>query len=226
MCASVVEYTMAIIVPAILEETKEGFTVRAEQFERVSEAQRIQVDFCDGVFVAGKTIGIKDVELLNPAVFWEAHIMAKAPTDYFDYQLAGFGLIVVHFEAFADEVALETGLAAIRELGLKAGLGINPETDLQRVVPYASLVDQYTLLTIHPGQQGQTVLPESVDRIRQLRALLPEAVIEVDGGVKLGNIAGVAAAGADLLVVGSALQKDPVRQFQDLQSALLVGIAQ
>lgn len=224
MCPSVVEYIMATIVPAILEETKEGFAARAEQFERVSEAQRIQVDFCDGVFEAGKTIGIKDIELLSPAVFWEAHIMAEAPNDFFDYQLAGFGLIVVHSEAFADDAAVRAALAAIRALGLKVGLGVNPETDFQRVVPYAGLVDQYTLLTIHPGQQGQTMLPESLDRIRQLRTLLPDAVIEVDGGVKAGNIAAVAAAGADLLVVGSALQSDPVRQFQDLQSALLVGV--
>ncbi len=215
---------MAKIVPSILEETKEGFAARAEQFERVPDTQRIQVDFCDGVFVAGKTIGIKDVELLNPAVFWEAHIMAEAPNDFFDYQLAGFGLIVVHFEAFANEPALHAALAAIRGLGLKVGLGINPETDLQRVVSYAGLVDQYTLLTIHPGQQGQAMLPESLGRIHQLRTLLPNAVIEVDGGVKAGNIAAVAAAGADLLVVGSALQNDPVRQFQDLQSALLVGV--
>lgn len=214
---------MATIVPAILEETKEGFAARAEQFERVPEARRIQVDFCDGVFVTGKTVGIKDVELLNPAVFWEAHIMAEAPSDFFDYQLAGFGLIVVHIEAFADDAQVQTALAAIRSLGLKVGLGVNPETDLQRVVPYAGLVDQYTLLTIHPGQQGQTMLPESLGRIHQLRTLLPNAVIEVDGGVKAGNIAAVAAAGADLLVVGSALQDEPVRRFQDLQSALFIA---
>lgn len=214
---------MSTIVPAILESTPEGFSTRAEQFERVPEARRIQVDFCDGVFVAGKTIGIKDVELLNPAVFWEAHIMAEAPNNFFDYQLVGFGLLVVHFEAFVGDAAVRNALAAIRSLGLKVGLGVNPETDLQRVVPYAGLVDQYTLLTIHPGQQGQTMLPESLDRIRQLRTLLPDVVIEVDGGVKSGNIAAVAAAGADLLVVGSALHDDPVRQFQDLQSALLVG---
>ncbi|MBP9686791.1 MAG: hypothetical protein KBD66_03250 [Candidatus Doudnabacteria bacterium] len=213
---------MATIVPAILEETKEGFAARAEQFERVSEAQRIQVDFCDGVFVPGKTISIKDVDLLNPAVFWEAHIMAQAPADFFEYQLAGFGLIIIHGEAYNSEAQVVAALTAIRGLGMKAGLGVNPETDFGGITQYAHLVDQYTLLTIHPGRQGQTILPESFNRIHQLCALLPDSVIEVDGGVKATNIAAVAAAGADLLVVGSALQDDPVRRFQDLQSALLI----
>jgi ribulose-phosphate 3-epimerase len=92
------------------------------------------------------------------------------------------------------------------------------------VVPFHALVDQYTLLTIHPGFQGQELLPESLNRVGQLKTLLPGAVVEVDGGVSARTIVAAAQAGADFLVVGSALREDPVRSYGDLQSILAEGV--
>ncbi len=211
---------MALLVPAILEQTVPAFKNKAEDLEHLPEAQRIQVDFCDGQFVQTETVQVKDVELLNPAFQWEAHIMAVAPSDFFDYQLVGFSTIIVHIEAYPTAAELRTALLQIQSLGLQAGVGVNPETPLAAVVPLADIAQQFTLMTIPPGRQGQAMLPSALSRIAELRALLPNAVIEVDGGVKKENCAAVAAAGADLLVVGSALGTEPVRNFQDLQSSL------
>jgi ribulose-phosphate 3-epimerase len=200
---------MAIIVPAILEKTKEEFLTRAQDYERLSGIQRMQVDFCDGKFVPNTTVSIADIDSLNPAYLWEAHLMVEEPVDFFDYQMSGFGVIIVHYEGFKNPDQLTESLTRIRGYGLKVGLAVNPETDIHKVIPYASLVDQYTLLSIHPGMQGQDFLPESYERIKDLKSRLPDMVVEVDGGIHKDNIRAVADSGADLLIAGSALHDDP-----------------
>lgn len=211
---------MAIIVPAILEKTKEDFEVRAESFERIPDVQRVQVDFADGKFVENKTISIEDIDALNPAITWEAHLMVEEPVDFFDYQMVGFNVVVVHFEAFADSSLIVEALAHIRAQGLKAGLAVNPETPVSLMVPYASSVDQFTFLSVHPGKQGQPFLEATYERVRDLRRMVPNAVIEVDGGISVTNAKQLIQAGADLLVVGSAMRESPSRAFVDLQSSL------
>ena len=101
---------------------------------------------------------------------------------------------------------------------IKVGLAFNPETSVSQVVPYAEQVDQFTVLSVHPGMQGSNFLPQSLERVTELRALCPNSVIEVDGGISLENAKAVADAGADYLVVGSALWDDASRIFEDLQA--------
>lgn len=216
---------MAIIVPAILEKTKEEFQARAESFERLPSIQRIQVDFCDGKFVPHVSLSIADIDSLNPAYLWEAHLMVEEPVDFFDYQMVGFGVIIVHYEAFKTIDQMTASLKQIREFGLKVGLAINPETDVHAVVPFAALVDQYTILSIHPGQQGQAFLPESLERIRDLKSRVPDMLLEADGGVHKENIRTIADAGADLLIVGSALWDDPARDLEQLQGNLTTQLS-
>ncbi len=211
---------MAIIVPAILEETKEGFETKSNSFVRLLGVERIQVDFCDGKFVAHKSLSIADIDSLNPAYVWEAHLMVEEPVDFFDYQMAGFKFIIVHLEAFKSSEQLLSSLKQIRALGLKTGLAINPETDVATVQIYDSLVDQYTLLEVHPGTQGQELLEGSFLRIAKLRNLLPHAIIEVDGGVRLNNVKQILEAGSDVVVVGSALAGDPEWDFEKFREAL------
>lgn len=209
---------MALILPAILEKTKEEFEARAKRFERLLNVQRIQVDVADGKFVSNTTVLAPDIDVLSPNYIWEAHLMVEEPVDFFDYQMLGFTVIIVHFEAFTNEAVLISSLAQIRNLGLKVGLAINPETPVESVVHYAKYVDQFTILSVHPGTQGAEFIPESLTRISVLRKLCPDAVIEVDGGVSLETAEVVAKAGADLLVVGSALWDDESRVFEDLQA--------
>lgn len=211
---------MAIIVPAILEKTKQDFEARARSFERLPDALRIQVDFADGKFVSNNTVTISELDALSPVFTWEAHLMVEEPVDFFDYQMVGFSVLIVHYEAFSSAGQLESSLGQIRKLGLKAGLAFNPETAVEQVAQYAQLVDQYTVLSIHPGMQGQEFLPEAYGRISALRALLPESLIEVDGGVNQETARRAVQCGANLLAVGSALWEDPVRGFEDLESSL------
>ncbi len=211
---------MAIIVPAILEKTKQDFDSRARSFERLSDALRIQVDFADGKFVPNTTIAISELEALSPVFTWEAHLMVEEPVDFFDYQMVGFSVLIVHYEAFGSVEQLESSLRKIRALGMKTGLAFNPETSVDLVVPYAELVDQFTVLSIHPGMQGQEFLSESYERIGALRRALPEAIIEVDGGINQETARQAMQSGANLLAVGSALWEDPARSFEDLESSL------
>ncbi|MBL8030988.1 MAG: ribulose-phosphate 3-epimerase [Candidatus Doudnabacteria bacterium] len=213
---------MATIVPAILEKTRQDFEARARSFERLPDALRIQVDFADGKFVSNTTVSIGELDALSPVFTWEAHLMVAEPVDFFDYQMAGFSVLIVHYEAFGSTEQLESSLGSIRKLGLKVGLAFNPETSVEQVAQYAALVDQYTILSIHPGTQGQEFLPESYNRIKTLRALLPEALIEVDGGVNQETARRAVQSGANLLAVGSALWEDPVRSFEDLESSLQI----
>lgn len=217
-----ISYFMATIVPAILEKTKQDFDARARSFERLPDALRIQVDFADGAFVSNTTVAVHELDALSPVFTWEAHLMVKEPIDFFDYQMLGFSMLIVHYEAFGSVEQLESALRQIRTLGLKTGLAFNPETAVNQVVRFAELVDQFTVLSIHPGLQGQVLLPEVYDRISALRAALPEAVIEVDGGVNSETARRAVQCGANLLAVGSALWVDPVRSFEDLESSLQI----
>lgn len=205
---------MATIVPAILEKEKDVFLARADAVEKLPGVSRVQVDFADGKFVTNATLGIEDIDVLNPALTWEAHLMVMEPVDFFDYQMVGFSTVIVHLEAFAamkgnplhQRVTLvERALEDIAKLGMKAGLAISPETSVEALLPYKDLVSQFTLLSIEPGEQGHEFIPDSIDRIKKLRSLVPDVTIEVDGGINAENARQVVEAGADLLAVGSAL---------------------
>lgn len=194
-----------MIVPAILEETKEGFLDKVSRVTKLSGLERVQVDFCDGEFVPNRTVSVHDIDALNPAFTWEAHLMVREPVDFLDYQIAGFNVIVVHYEAFENTAALEQGIRQIKKLGLKAGLAVNPETPVDALMDFSHAVDQFLVMSVHPGFQSQEFLADSEKRVAALRKLAPRGIIEVDGGVKPSNILQLSAAGANLIAVGSAL---------------------
>lgn len=213
---------MAEIVPAILEENKENFLHVSQQVTKLPGITRIQVDFADGIFVPHHTMEVADISALNPAFLWEAHLMVKKPVDFLDYHISGFGVIVVHYEAFENINDLKLALGEIRSLNLKCGVALNPETDVLVCKELEKFSDQFTLLSVHPGFQKGEFLPEVVDRIKRLRRMLPNAILEVDGGLNVEKISGVVGAGADLLVVGSAIVKAPNMQeaYEKLQAEI------
>ena len=196
---------MAKIIPAILESDKERFADKVYQLSRISGVDTIQVDFCDGKFVDTLTIPPKDLDVLNPAFTWEAHIMANHPTEFLEYKMLGFSKIIVHYESFATEPELEEALLAITDLGLTPALAINPETEVSVLRYHTDTIKHFTLLSVHPGRQGAQFLPDSPTRLFTLRNLAPNAILEVDGGVNLENAGLLSKTGADQLAVGSAL---------------------
>ncbi len=187
------------------EKTKEGFLEKVSLVTKIPGIERIQVDFGDGDFIENKLLGPEEMDTLNPAFTWEAHLMVKAPKDFLDYQICGFKTIIVHYDAYRSVHELNYILPKIKALGFKVGVAISPQTPVE--VLKDVLADQYLIMSVVPGKQGQPFIPSTPDRIRELRSILPHAIIEVDGGINETNIKVLKDAGADLICVGSSLVK-------------------
>ncbi|MCX6797025.1 MAG: hypothetical protein NTX98_00910 [Candidatus Doudnabacteria bacterium] len=213
---------MSTIIPAILETTKADFSEKLNLVTKLPSVERIQVDFGDGEFVPNRMLSVSDIDLLNPAFTWEAHLMVKEPKDFFDYQICGFKIVLIHTEAYSGETEVFDAIAKIRALKLEPGLCLNPQTPVEFLKKFEGKVSQFLLLGVNPGLQGQVFMPETLERIKILRKLIPDAKIEVDGGINETNIKSIANAGADLLVVGSALVKAPniLEAYENLQKEL------
>jgi ribulose-phosphate 3-epimerase len=164
-------------------------------------------DVGDGHFVPPVTIGPIVLESIAPPIHErgatiDCHLMVEAPERHFEQiAAAGGDSVTVHCEAVRD---LAAASVAARRRGLGFGVAFNPETAPEQAAEAASDADLVLCMSIHPGYSGQQFMPETVDRIRRLRQLLPnDVLIQVDGGVDERNANELVAAGARLLVVGS-----------------------
>jgi ribulose-phosphate 3-epimerase len=167
----------------------------------------------DGHFVPNLTFGPKMVADLHKATTLplDVHLMIERPEDWVGrYVEAGATYVTVHVEAARDPAA---ALAAIRKGGAKAGITLNPETAVSRIMPHLGRADLVLVMSVHPGFGGQEFIPSALDKVRALRAELDRigsaAELEVDGGIKPGNVKPIADAGASVLVAGSAVYLDP-----------------
>ncbi len=208
---------MSIIIPAILESTKEGFEQKLSLISRIPGVERVQVDFGDGEFITTQLLSAADMDVLNPAIIWEAHLMVRNPKDFLDYQLSGFSTIVVHYEAFENLQSLNFTLDEIKKMGFKTGVAINPTTPINILKDVEA--DQYLIMSVVPGKQGQSFITATIARIKELRKLIPNAIIEIDGGVNLSVVKEVSQAGADLIVAGSAIvnEGNPAENYEKLK---------
>jgi ribulose-phosphate 3-epimerase len=185
------------------------------QFINESEADWFHVDVMDGVFVPNISFGfpiLKSVKKLSKKPL-DVHLMIVNPDRYLEeFAKAGADIITVHYEAC---VHLHRTLQAIRSLGVKAGVAINPGTPVSVLEDVLNDADLFLIMSVNPGFGGQKFIPRTIDKIRQLRIDLDnagsKAVIEVDGGVDEKNFRDVIDAGADVIVAGSAVfnQSDP-----------------
>jgi ribulose-phosphate 3-epimerase len=200
------------IVPSILSA---DFARLGEQVQEASQsgAGRIQVDVMDGHFVPNITVGPLIVEAIRPfsTVPIEAHLMIEHPELYIpQFAKAGADYIIVHVEAC---VHLHRTVQQIHAEGKLAGVAINPATSLttlEEILPYADMI---LVMTVNPGFGGQEFIPTMLPKIRRLKAMMEEhhvdLDIEVDGGIHEATIADAVAAGANLLVAGSAVYGTP-----------------
>ena len=189
-------------------------------------ARVFHFDVGDGHFVEPVTIGPIVLEKIAPMIHRrggviDVHLMVDNPERHVpQIALAGGNSVTFHVEAVGDPAAM---IALVREYGLQVGVAFKPETDVADAARAAEGADLALCMSIDPGYSGQHFLPESFDRIRRLRELLPEEqFVQVDGGIHHENIREVYDAGATLLVAGSSIfgREDLPRAYRRLLQAL------
>src|SRR3954470_21295587 len=169
---------------------------------------RIQWDIMDGNFVPNITVGPDVVKACRPhaSVPFEAHLMVADPDLLLSQWVdAGCELLIIHAESV---IHLHRTLGRVRELGAKAGVALNPSTPASAVEHVLDLVDMVLVMTVNPGFGGQAYISTMEPKIAEIAAMY-DGDIEVDGGIAPATIAGAASAGANWLVAGSALYRDP-----------------
>jgi ribulose-phosphate 3-epimerase len=176
-------------------------------------ADRFQVDVMDGVFVPNISFGLPVVAAVRRAtkLLLEAHLMIVQPERYVeDFAQAGADLIIVHQEA---AVHLDRAVQHIKQLGKKAGVALNPATSASMLDQIIEQLDLVLVMTVNPGFGGQTFIPHTLRKIRQVRQILaernPACEIEIDGGVEVDTIGAAYEAGARVFVAGTAVFKHP-----------------
>jgi ribulose-phosphate 3-epimerase len=195
--------------------------------ELVAAGARIfHFDVGDGHFIPEITIGPVVMQSISPLVHaWGAvldcHLMIEEPERHFEaIAEAGGDSVTFHVEACDDP---PLAIARARSLGLGVGVVFNPETAVEVAVGAAEGADLVLCMSIHPGYSGQEFMPEALERIARLRSLLPDAVrVQVDGGIHAETIGPARDAGADLLVVGSAIfwNDAPAKAYRALASSV------
>jgi ribulose-phosphate 3-epimerase len=214
--------TGAKIAPSILSA---DFAQLADDVERVAaEADLLHVDVMDGHFVPNLTIGPPVVKSLRKRtdLHLDCHLMVDNPGELLeDFADAGADGCTVHIE-LGDPRPL---FAAMRELGLRVGLTHNPETPVEAVLPYVEEIDVLLFMSVHPGFGGQAFIPSVLDKLTAARRVVDEGglpvELEIDGGINRETAPRAAAAGADILVAGSAIfhADDPAAAARQIRAA-------
>lgn len=177
-----------------------------------SGADLVHCDVMDGVFVNNITFGIKMVEDLRKITKLplDCHLMIVHPEKYVErFAKAGADIITVHYEACRDN--LKEVLELIKSTGVKCGAVINPDTPVSAIEEAIPLCDMVLVMSVFPGFGGQKFIPEALDKLRLVRKIVDgldkEIDVQIDGGVTKDNVAEIKAAGANVIVAGSAVFK-------------------
>lgn len=205
---------MNILSPSILAADfwKLGEGIRQVEQER---GCWLHIDVMDGIFVPSISFGMPVIQCIREKtdLFLDVHLMIDRPERYVKkFAECGADLINFHVEA---TTGVEETIHAIRELGKKVGITVKPDTPISAIEPYLGLVDMVLVMTVEPGFGGQKLIPHCLEKVRMLRSMVEtrglDLDIEVDGGITLDNVETAIAAGANVIVTGTAVFKGDIR---------------
>jgi ribulose-phosphate 3-epimerase len=213
---------MSIIAPSLLAA---DFLHLANDCKMLneSEADWFHLDVMDGRFVPNISFGIPVIQQIRKATkkICDVHLMIWEPEKFAEaFKAAGADILTVHIEAC---VHLHRNIQQIKDLGMQAGVALNPHTPVTHLAEIINDVDLVCLMSVNPGFGGQSFIPDTFRRIREIRQLIIErgarAKIEIDGGVTLQNAKEIVDAGADVLVAGNAVfsSADPIKTIAELK---------
>lgn len=188
----------------------------------LSKPDYIHIDIMDGKFVGNKTWTTSEVKKFTSysTLPLEVHLMVNNPSKYIeDYALMNTSIIIFHYEAVKD---INEMINKVKLYGLKVGIAINPETNINVLIPYLNMIDEVLIMSVHPGKSGQSFIEESLEKISVLKNIILEGnyktIISVDGGIN--NETGLLCkdAGVDELVSASYIHKDIINNIKTLKN--------
>ena len=205
---------MQKVIPAILTNDTQKLQ---EQLEALKDQSHwVHIDIMDGTFVPSVSINLVELKEANQLFNLEIHLMVKEPEKYFeDCDAIGAKRVYFHLTGTKDPAAV---LLSMKQYQFERGIAINPETTIDQLAPYARNIDSVLLLSIVPGAQGNTFIPEVAKKILEIKTLNEKILIGMDGGIGKANIQDIFTKGADYVVSGSAVwkAKDPIASLREL----------
>ena len=203
------------LAPSILAA---DFSKLGEQIKEVEKAgaRYLHIDVMDGTFVPSISFGLPLITSIrkNTGLIFDVHLMVTEPERFVDqFADAGADIITVHYEACTH---LNRTLKHIKERGIKAGVALNPATIPDNLRYLYDYIDMILVMSVNPGFGGQEFIPETLDKLREVRKLVKESGrdidIEVDGGITLDNVSEILNAGANVIVSGSSVFKGNIAE--------------
>ncbi len=213
---------MPIIAPSLLSANFINLEADCKMLNE-SQADWYHLDVMDGRFVPNISFGPMLIEFFRKATtkVCDVHLMIEEPGNFAEqFKNAGADILSVHIEACPH---LHRNIQQIKSLGMKAGVALNPHTPVNLLADVLHEIDLVCLMSVNPGFGGQKFIPQTFQKIKQLRKMIDEkglkVQIEIDGGVTLDNAKEILSAGADVLVAGNTVFKsaDPIKTIQQLK---------